>query len=160
VRWQGIFPAVTTKFTEDLALDHAAMERHFAWQVACGVDGLIVAGSLGEGSTLNHDERLEIAATARRAAAGVPVVLTIAESATHRAVELARRAEASGVVDGLMVLPPLLYHASAEEVVAWYRAVADGSGLPVMAYNNPVSYKVDVTPEVLEALADHPRIVA
>lgn len=160
MRRQGIFPAVTTKFTEELGLDHAAMERHFAWQVACGVDGLIVAGSLGEGSTLSPDERLEIAATARRASAGVPVVLTIAESATHRAVELARRAEASGIIDGLMVLPPLLYHASAEEVVAWYRAVADASGLPVMAYNNPVSYKVDVTPEVLEALAEHPRIVA
>jgi len=160
MRWQGIFPAVTTKFAEDLTLDHAAMERHFAWQVACGVDGLIVAGSLGEGSTLSHDERLEIAATARRAGGGVPVVLTIAEGATHRAVEMARRAEASGVVDGLMVLPPLLYHASAEEVVAWYRAVADASGLPVMAYNNPVSYKVDVTPEVLEMLASYPRIVA
>lgn len=160
MRWQGVFPAVTTKFADDLALDHAAMERHFAWQVGSGVDGLIVAGSLGEGSTLGHDERLEIAATARRAGSGVPVVLTIAESATHRAVELAKRAEASGAVDGLMVLPPLLYHASPEEAAAWFLAVADASGLPVMAYNNPVSYKVDVTVAVLERISSHPRIVA
>lgn len=160
MRWQGIFPALTTKFGDDLTLDLPAFERHAAWQVESGVDGLVVAGSLGEGSTLSADERLELARAARDAAGGrVPVVMTVAESATERATGLARRAEAAGV-DGLMVLPPLLYHASPEETVAWFRAVADASGLPVMVYNNPVSYKVDVTPEMLGDLASHPRVAA
>lgn len=158
IGWQGVFPAVTTRFDADLAIDHAAMERHVARQVAAGCDGIIVAGSLGEGSTLTSDERLALAATARRAC-DRPVIMTLAESRTDRAVELARAAEAQGV-DGLMVLPPMLYHASPAEVVTWFRTIAGGCGLPLMLYVNPVAYKIDVTPPMLMELARHERIVA
>lgn len=160
IGWSGVFPAVTTRFTDDGGLDAAACERHFAWQVASGVDGLIVSGSLGEGSTLSPDEKIELVRIARSASGGrVPVLLTVAESATSRAIELARRGAAEGA-DGIMLLPPMMYHASPEEVLAWFLAVAEAVELPLMVYNNPVSYKIDVTVELLQRLAEHPRVVA
>jgi 1-pyrroline-4-hydroxy-2-carboxylate deaminase len=157
--WHGVLPAVTTKFTADGALDAAACERHFAWQIENGVDGLIVSGSLGEGSTLSADEKLELARIAKGVAGRRPVILTIAESATYRAVELAKRAEKQGV-GGIMLLPPMMYHASSEETVAWYETVAGETGLPIMVYNNPISYKIDVTTEMLSRLAETPTLVA
>jgi 4-hydroxy-tetrahydrodipicolinate synthase len=150
--WQGVFPALTTKLTATAALDPAAMARFCRWQVEAGVDGLILAGSLGEGGTLTAEEKLELVAIAREACPGVPVVLTVAESATDRAVALARRAEAAGA-DGLMVLPPMLYHASDEETCRWFETIAGAVGLPIMIYTNPVAYKIDVRPPMLERLA-------
>lgn len=160
ISWQGVFPAVTTKFTHSFTLDHPAMEKHFGFLVDAGVDGLIVGGSLGEGSTLTPEEKIEIARTARSVTASrLPVLLTVAASSTAAAVDLARRAEAGGV-DGLMVLPPMQYKASPEETLAWFLAVAGATGLPLMIYNNPVSYAIDVTVEMLARLAENPRVVA
>lgn len=158
--WKGVFPALTTCFTPQGGIDEAAMEQFCAWQIETGMDGLIVAGSLGEGSTLSAEEKLGLVRIARGVARGRPVLMTLAESATHRAVELARGAEAAGA-DGLMVLPPMMYHASDEETCQWFEAIAASTGLPIMVYSNPVSYRIDVTVPMLERLAERcPTVVA
>jgi len=158
--WTGVFPALTTRFTADHALDHAPMRAHFGWQVDCGVDGLITTGSLGEASTLEVAEKVEVARLAVEAAAGrVPVLATVAESATHRARRFVREAEAVGV-DGFMVLPGMPYVSDLRETVAHYQAVADAASKPLMIYNNPVAYRVDLGIEGLDALAAEPKFVA
>jgi dihydrodipicolinate synthase/N-acetylneuraminate lyase len=160
IKWQGVFPAVTTKFTAQGDLDHASCERHFQWQIDSGVDGLIVAGSLGESSTLGSDEKFELARIAKAVAGPTrQVILTIATGATSSAIDLAREAEARQL-DGIMLLPPMMYNASAEETVAWFEAVALSCDLPIMVYNNPVAYKIDVTTSMLEQLCERPNIVA
>lgn len=158
--WRGVFPAVTTKFTTDGALDHAEMARCFALQVEAGVDGMIVCGSLGEASTLEPEEKLAVLATALTVAAGkVPVLMTIMEGSTARACRAAEAAAKAGAA-GLMVLPGIPYKSEPHETMAHLRAVARAGGLPVMVYNNPVAYGVDLLPEHFAALADEPLIVA
>jgi 1-pyrroline-4-hydroxy-2-carboxylate deaminase len=157
--WHGIFPAVTTKFDENDALDVAEMERCFGLQVDAGVDGLIVCGSLGEAMTLEPEEKLQILAIARGVAAGRPVLMTVCESSTRRAADAARAAARSGA-DGLMVLPGVPYRSRSKETLAHIAAVAAAGGLPVMVYNNPVAYGVDVTKAMFEVLADNDLIVA
>jgi dihydrodipicolinate synthase/N-acetylneuraminate lyase len=160
IKWQGVFPAVTTQFTAEGNLDAASCERHFQWQIESGVDGLIVAGSLGESSTLTADEKFELARIAKGVAGPTKqVILTIAEGATSRAIDLARRAE-TRQCDGIMLLPPMMYHASPEETLAWFEAVSDSCGLPMMVYNNPVAYQIDVSASLLERLSERPNIVA
>ena len=157
--WAGVFPAVTTKFTEDDKLDHAEMERCFGLQIEAGCDGIIVAGSLGEGPMLSFDEKLAVLKTARKAAGGKPVLLTVNEAATRDGAELARRAAKAGA-DGLMVVPSPIYHTNPEETVATLKAVARAGGLPVMIYSNRMAYRVDVTVDVMEELAGDPLFVA
>lgn len=158
--WTGVFPAVTTKFHADESLDMGEMEKNFRAQVDAGVDGLIVCGSLGEASTLEPDEKLEIAALAQKVSGGrVPVLLTVSERRTRTACDVAARAEAQGL-DGLMVLPGMQYVSDARETMAHLRAVADASKLPIMVYNNPVAYKVDVSVEMFAELAENERFVA
>lgn len=157
--WHGVFPAVTAKFNEDDTLDHAEMERSFAFQIGAGVDGLIVNGSLGEGPMLSHDERLAVLKTAKSVAAGKPVLMTIADAATRECASLARRAAAAGA-DGLMVVPSLVYHTNPKETVATLSAIAQAADLPVMIYSNRVAYRVDVTVEIMVELAKDARFVA
>jgi 4-hydroxy-tetrahydrodipicolinate synthase len=157
--WTGVFPAVTTKFTEDDRLDHAEMERCFALQMEAGCDGIIVAGSLGEGPMLSHDEKLEVMATAQKVAAGKPVLMTVNEAATRDGAALARRAAKAGA-DGLMVVPSPIYHTNPQETVATLKGVAAAGGLPVMIYSNRLAYRVDVTVDVMEELASDPLFVA
>jgi dihydrodipicolinate synthase/N-acetylneuraminate lyase len=158
--WTGVFPAVTTKFTADDRLDVAEMERSFAQQTEAGVDGIIVCGSLGEASTLEMDEKVEVLKTALRVAKGrIPVLLTVVEGSTRRACTLAEAGAAAGA-DGFMVLPGVPYKSDARETLVHYRTVAKAGGLPVMIYNNPVSYGVDITPEMLVDLAADPLFVA
>ena len=157
--WTGVFPAVTTKFTADDALDHAEMERCFALQMEAGCDGIIVAGSLGEGPMLSHDEKIDVLKTARKVAGKKPVLLTVNEAGTREAAAMARRAAKEGA-DGLMVVPSPIYHTNPEETVAALKAVASAGGLPVMIYSNRVAYRVDVTVEVMEELASEPLFVA
>lgn len=157
--WNGVLPAVTTRFTADDQLDHAEMERCFGLQMDAGVDGLIVCGSLGEGPMLSHNEKLEVLATARKVAGGKPVLLTINEAGTREAAGLARRAAKAGA-DGLMVVPSPIYHTNPEETVAALKAVAAAGGLPVMIYSNRLAYRVDVTVEVMAELASDPLFVA
>ncbi len=157
--WAGIFPAVTTKFTADDALDHAEMERCFALQMEAGCDGLIVAGSLGEGPMLSQDEKLEVLRTAQSVASGKPVLLTVNEAGTREAAAMARKAAAAGA-SGLMVVPSPIYHTNPEETVAALSAVAQAGDLPVMIYSNRLAYRVDVSIADMERLADDERFVA
>ena len=157
--WAGIFPAVTTKFTEDDQLDHAEMERCFALQMEAGCDGIVVAGSLGEGPMLSDDEKLAVMKTARSVAGGKPVLMTINEAATRDAAAMAKKAAAAGA-DGLMVVPSPIYHTDQQETVATMKAVASAGGLPVMIYSNRVAYRVDVTVDIMEELAADPLFVA
>ena len=157
--WSGVFPAVTTKFTQDDKLDFKEMERCFALQIEAGCDGIIVAGSLGEGPMLSHDEKIDVLKTAQKVAAGRPVLLTVNEAATRDGAAIARRAAAAGA-DGLMVVPSPIYHTNPEETVATLKAVAAAGGLPVMIYSNRIAYRVDVTVDVMEELASDPLFVA
>ena len=152
-KWNGVLPAVTTKFTEDDRLDIAEMERCFALQIEAGVHGLIVCGSLGEASTLEPDEKIEVLKTAVRVAAGkLPVLLTVSQGSTKASCRLAEAGAQSGAA-GFMVLPGVPYKSEPHETIAHYRAVAKAGGLPVMIYSNAPAYGVDITPAMLDELA-------
>ncbi len=158
--WRGIFPALTTKFRPDLSLDLSAIERHIGAQIDAGVDGLVVLGSLGENATLSNDEKLDVIRTAVRAANGrVPVLSCVAESSTAGACRFVEMTSALGL-SGYMALPAMQYQADRRETITHYRAVAQASDLPIMIYNNPVAYRVDITPEMLAELADEPKFTS
>jgi len=158
--WHGVFPAVTTKFLPNEDLDIAAMERHFEFQIQAGVHGLVTGGSLGEASTLSLEEKLEVAATALRVAAGrVPVLANVSETSTRAALRYVEGAAKLGV-QGLMLMPAVLYPADSREAIANVRTIAAAAQLPIMVYNNPVSYRVDLTPADFAELADCEWLVA
>lgn len=158
--FRGVLPALTTRLTTDQEVDHAALAADVEFQISAGVDALIMCGSLGEASSLDRAEKLAIARTALDAAAGrVPVLLTIAEDSTRNGASLAAEAAELGIA-GLMVLPAMRYLADTREVIAHYRAVAAASGLPIIVYNNPLAYGIDITPAALAELADEPKFVA
>ncbi|SFM56665.1 dihydrodipicolinate synthase family protein [Methylobacterium pseudosasicola] len=157
--WTGVIPAVTTKFKPDGSLDHAEMERCFAFQMEAGCNGIIVCGSLGEGPMLSQDERIEVLRLAQSVTKGKPTLLTVAEAGTREACELAAKAAKAGA-SGLMVVPSPIYHTNPAETAETLRAVAAAGDLPVMIYSNRVAYRVDVTPEIMEELAADRRFVA
>ncbi len=157
--WHGVIPAVTTKFNPDDSLDFAEMERCFALQMEAGCDGLIACGSLGEGPMLSHAERLDVLRAAKHIAGAKPALLTVAEAATRDACALAEKAARAGA-DGLMVVPSTIYHSNHRETVATLRAIASAADLPIMIYSNRLAYRVDVTNDMLEELADDKRFVA
>lgn len=160
VKWDGVFPAVTTKFKNDFSLDHAAMERHFAAQIEAGVHGLVVTGTLGENGSLSRDEKLEVLRVAVGVSAGrVPVLAGVAETTTTAACRCVEEGARNGA-DGFMVLPAMQYASDRRETIHHFRTVAQASDRPIMIYNNPVTYRVDVTPEMFEELADEPKFVA
>lgn len=154
-KWEGVYPAVTTKFTEDGRLDHKEMERCFKLQLDAGVDGLIMCGSLGEASTLDPEEKLDILKLAKSLAGKRHVLLTISDGSTRNAQKMAERGAAAGA-DGFMVLPGLPYKSDPRETIAHFTAVARAGGRPVMIYNNPPAYGVDITPEMLVEMASEP----
>ncbi len=159
-RWAGVFPAVTTKFKTNEDLDIAEMERHFDLQIQNGVHGLVTGGSLGEASTLTLEEKLEVAATALRVSAGrVPVLANVSETSTRNAIRYVEAAAKLGV-QGLMLMPAVLYPADTREAMANVRTIAQAAQLPIMIYNNPVSYRVDLKPEDMVELADCEWLVA
>ncbi|WP_211442824.1 dihydrodipicolinate synthase family protein [Collimonas humicola] len=159
-KWEGVFPAVTTKFKENEDLDHAEMEKHYAFQIDSGVHGLVTCGSLGEASTLSLDEKLEVTKIALSVANGrVPVLANVSELRTRDAVHFAEQAAKLGV-QGLMVMPSVLYVADAREAKDNLRTIADAAQLPIMVYNNPVAYRVDLTPQDFVELADCKWLVA
>jgi 4-hydroxy-tetrahydrodipicolinate synthase len=157
--WRGVFPAVTTKFTESGDLDFAEMERCFGLQIEADVDGIIVCGSLGENMTLEADEKIEILKLARSVAGVRPVLMTICESSTRRGAAAAKAAAKAGA-DGFMILPGVPYKSSPEETLTHVQAVAAAGGLPIMVYNNPIAYGVDVTIPMFEQLAKNDLVVA
>jgi 4-hydroxy-tetrahydrodipicolinate synthase len=160
MNWNGVFPALTTKFFADGAIDYEAFLRNVDAQLEAGVDGIILGGTLGEASVLTTAEKQELTErTIAHVAGKVPVVLNIAEGATHEAVKRAKEAEAIGA-KGLMLLPPMRYVADHREVVTFLRAVAESSSLPIMIYNNPVDYKIQVSLAMFEELLEHENIQA
>lgn len=159
-KWRGVFPAVTTKFKPNEELDHAEMEKHFAFQIASGVDGLVTCGSLGEASTLSFEEKLEVTRTALQVAdRRVPVLVNVSETRTANAIRFVEQAARLGV-QGFMLMPSVLYAADAREAKDNVRTIAKAAQLPIMVYNNPVTYKVDLTPEDFLELADCEWLVA
>lgn len=157
--WQGVIPAVTTKFTEDGGLDFAEMARCFKLQMDAGCDGLIACGSLGEGPMLSHDERLDVLKAVQEATHGKLALLTVAETSTYQSCKLGERAAKAGA-SGLMVVPSMVYHTNREETLAALRAVAEASDLPIMVYSNRLAYRVDVTNDMLLDLTEDRRFVA
>ena len=151
--WTGVFPAITTPFTRDLGVDHAALAAHARWLIASGCVGIVALGSLGESQTLLTDEKVEILATLREALPAVPVIAGIAGLSTPECVSMAQRAATAGC-DGLMVLPAYVYKGDWRETQAHYSAVIGATGLSCMLYNNPIAYGTDVTPDQLAELAD------
>jgi 1-pyrroline-4-hydroxy-2-carboxylate deaminase len=160
VSWRGVYPAVTTQFRSDHTLDLAATAKHLDAMLAAGVHGLILLGTVGENCSLEYREKLDLLkATVEHIGKRVPVLTGVAECTTALACRCATDAQKIGV-DGLMVLPAMVYKSDPRETVAHYRAVAKASDLPIMCYNNPVSYGVDITPVMFADLADEPRFVA
>jgi 4-hydroxy-tetrahydrodipicolinate synthase len=158
--WTGVYPAVTTKFTATGDLDLDAFIYCVSAQVNAGAEGIIIGGSLGESSTISHDERIEmLVATLQEFGHLIPVLVNVAEGSTRQAIALAQYAEAHGA-HGLMVLPPMMYKPTDEEVVEFYVDISKHVGLPIMIYNNPVDYKVEVTPDMFEILLKHETIQA
>ncbi|HEY0596151.1 dihydrodipicolinate synthase family protein [Sphingopyxis sp.] len=158
--WEGVYPAATTQFAEDLSVDFDATQRVQSALVDDGVTGLIILGTCGENNSLEPDEKRDVLQGAVEAVAGrVPVVAGVSEFTTARAIQYAKDAEKLGA-DAIMLLPAMVYVPTPEELQAHFRAVAEATALPVMLYNNPPAYRVDVDFATLEALRDVPNIVA
>ena len=152
VRWIGVYPAVTTKFHENGDLNIPGFVRNITAQANAGIDGIVIGGSLGESSTLTHDDRLALLAAALTSVGDrIDIILNIAEGSTKAAIDLAGKAEASGA-HGLMLLPPMMYKPTDQEVADFFAEVAQSTTLPIMLYNNPIDYKIEVTQEILEQL--------
>ena len=158
--WKGVMPAVTTKFTEADALDLELYTHNIHAQVDAGVHGIVLGGTLGEASTLEEDEKGILTRETVAAVKGkVPVLLNIAEQSTKGAIAAAQRAEEDGA-SGLMMLPPMRYKAGDRETVEYFKAVAKSTSLPIMVYNNPVDYKIEVTLSMFEELLECDNIEA
>jgi 1-pyrroline-4-hydroxy-2-carboxylate deaminase len=158
--WSGVFPAVTTQFDTSLAIDIDATQRVQDALVRDGVNGLIVMGTCGENNSLDPDEkRTVLKAAVEVVNKRVPVITGVSELDTRRAIAYARDAERLGA-DGLMVLPAMVYVPKPEELTAHFRMVAEATSLPIMLYNNPPAYRVNIGSDVLRALEDVPNIVA
>ena len=158
--WSGVFPAVTTQLKKDQSLDLPGTARHIEALIASGVTGLIMGGSLGENQSLDPDEKRRVIELAVKTAnRRVPVLSGVAETSTTAACRYMRDCEKLGA-DGFMVMPAMIYKADTREALTWFRTLAAATGLPWMLYNNPVSYPVDITPELFAELADVKNLVA
>ncbi|WP_299125264.1 dihydrodipicolinate synthase family protein [uncultured Tenacibaculum sp.] len=160
INWKGVMPAVTTKFTNEDTLDLNMFEVNIKAQLDAQVHGIVLGGTLGEASTLSTEEKRELTKTTVDIVAGkVPVLMNVAEQTTKGAIEAAQRAEEDGA-KGLMMLPPMRYKSGDRETVEYFKAVANNTSLPIMVYNNPVDYKVEVTLDMFEDLLECKNIEA
>ena len=160
IDWKGVFPALTTKFTSRDELDLKLFDKNLKFQLASGVDGVILGGSLGEASVLSFEEKEQLVKFAVESVGDkVPVVLNIAEGSTREALQLAANAKAWGA-KGLMMLPPMRYKSDHRETVTYFKTVAQSTDLPIMIYNNPYDYKIEVTLDMFEELIECANIQA
>lgn len=158
--WKGVFPALTTKFTSTDELDLPLFEKNLNAQLAAGVEGIILGGTLGEASVLTTEEKERLVKFAiEKAGSNIPVVLNIAEGSTKLALEQAAYAKAWGA-KGLMLLPPMRYKPDHRETVTYFKTIADSTDLPVMIYNNPVDYKTEITVDMFDELQACKNITA
>jgi len=159
VDWNGVFPAVPTQFHDDFSLNLDATRSHVEALLDNGIHGLIMLGTIGENCSLSIDEKVEVLKMTVDVAKGrVPVLNGVAEFTTQGACNTAQAAEAAGV-DGLMVMPAMVYNSDARETVNHFRTVAGSMKLPIMCYNNPPVYRVDITPEMFQEMSDVENIV-
>ncbi|MCF2873682.1 MULTISPECIES: dihydrodipicolinate synthase family protein [unclassified Tenacibaculum] len=160
INWKGVMPAVTTKFTNEDTLDLNMFEVNIKAQLDAQVHGIVLGGTLGEASTLSTEEKRELTKTTVDIVDGkVPVLMNVAEQTTKGAIEAAQRAEEDGA-KGLMMLPPMRYKSGDRETIEYFKAVANNTSLPIMVYNNPVDYKVEVTLDMFEDLLECKNIEA
>lgn len=160
IQWKGVMPAVTTKFTDTDELDLKTFELNINAQLEAGVHAIVLGGTLGEASTLSDDEKRTLTtATVDIVKGKVPVLINIAEQTTKGAILAAQKAEEDGA-KGLMMLPPMRYKSGDRETVEYFKAVANSTSLPIMVYNNPVDYKVEVTLEMFDELLECENIEA
>jgi len=160
IDWTGVIPAATTEFRADGSLALEATARHLDAMIAAGIRGAVMLGTVGENTSLEYDEKLDVIRAALEASHGrVPILAGVAEYTTATACRFARDADRAGA-DGLMVLPAMVYKSDARETMTHFRTVARSTGLPVMCYNNPPVYGVDLTPELFAKMADEPNLVA
>ena len=159
-KWEGVMPAITTQFDSEGSLSLKAFKNNLAHQIKAGVHGIILGGTLGEASTLTSSEKESLLkATLEQVEGKIPVIMNIAEQSTDQAIVSAKDAETNGA-SGLMLLPPMRYRATDIETVAYFSAVALSTSLPIMIYNNPVDYKIEVTLDMFEAIRKHENITA
>lgn len=158
--WQGVFPAITTQLHKDGSLDLDATARHAEALIASGVTGMIFLGSLGENQPMTGDEKRRVIEAMVKVVNGrIPVLSGVAETSTAEAIRYLRDMEKLGA-DGVMLMPAMLYKGAPDETLTYFRTVAKSTGLPIMIYNNPISYANDVTPEMFAQLADQKNFVA
>lgn len=159
-QWKGVFPALTTKLNEDGSINLEKTQQSIDRLIVNGVSGIIVLPMLGENASLEPDEREAVVRAAKEVVRGrVPLLSGLAEISTTNAITTAKRYQSFGA-EGMMVFPSLGYKTDLRETAAWYKAIASASDLPIMIYNNPIAYGVDVTPAILKELAECPTIVA
>jgi 4-hydroxy-tetrahydrodipicolinate synthase len=159
VNWEGVFPAIPTQFKEDLSIDIEATQKHAEALVNNGIHGIVMLGTIGEGTSLTLSEKVEVLrATVEVAGGKVPVLSGVAEFTTQGACDTVKAAGEAGV-DGIMLLPAMVYKSDARETIAHFRTVANSTHLPIMCYNNPPVYRVDITPEMFKELIDVENIV-
>ncbi len=160
IQWKGVMPAVTSKFTNEDTLDLQMFETNIHAQLEAGVHGIVLGGTLGEASTLEESEkRLLTTSTVDIVKGKVPVLMNVAEQSTKGAIKAAQQAEEDGA-KGLMMLPPMRYKAGDRETVEYFKDVAKNTSLPIMIYNNPVDYKIEVTLDMFEDLLEYDNIEA
>src|SRR3954469_11285282 len=150
IKWQGVYPALLTPFTESDTIDFKMFEKNLGIQIEAGIDAAVLGGSLGEASTLTAEEKRFLLICAKETVKGrIPVIMNIAEQATREAVKAAEDAERNGA-DGLMLLPPMRYKADERECIEYFKTIATNTSLPIMIYNNPYDYKIEVTLDMFE----------
>lgn len=160
MKWEGVMPAVTTKFTTDGELDFEMFNKNIIAQIEAGVSGIVLGGTLGEASTLTRNEKSAlIKNTVDITENKIPVLMNIAEQSTSEAITAVKKAENDGV-SGLMILPPMRYKASDDETVTYFKSIAQSTSLPIMIYNNPVDYKIEVTLDMFDQLLECENIHA
>lgn len=154
ITWEGIYPAITTKFKgkDNESLDLTMFEKNLQAQLDAGIHGVVLAGSLGEASTLKQEEKIQLLKkTLKVVGAQIPVVMNVAQTTTEDAIKEAVSAEEHGA-HGIMILPPMQYKADDRETVEYFKAVANQTSLPIMLYNNPVDYGTEITIEMFKIL--------
>ncbi len=160
ISWTGIYPALTTKFTANDKLDLPLFEKNLDVQMAAGIDGIILGGTLGESSVLSTHEKEELVKTSLKKADGkIPVILNIAEGSTREALQQVDYANNWGA-QGLMVLPPMRYKSDHRETVQWYKTIANATDMPIIVYNNPVDYKTLITLDMFDEMRECKNIQA
>lgn len=160
LNWQGVYPAISTQFHADGSINYPANAVMLEQLISDGIDGIIALGTVGENASLTATEKREfLQQTVKTVAGRIPVIAGCTEHSAAQAIDYIKAAEQIGV-DGIMLLPAVVYRGTNREVLVHYQTVARATRLPIMIYNNPVSYGVDINLEMTALLAEEPNIVA